>query len=253
FYLAKGGFKPLVLERRDVVGGAAVTEEFHPGFRVSALAHTLGPLRGDVAGDMRIESFDCKILYPDPRVLAPAPDGRAVLFYDHHGKTAGGMAHLSAKDAQRYPEFAEALGEIADVFAQLCSIVPPAIDQPSPEDFWNLLMTGRSIRGLGKKRIFDLLRWGPMAVADFVSEFFETELIRATIAARGIFGAALGPWSAGSTAVLLLRAAADPHPVGNAAFPRGGMGLFAHALAESARQAGAEIRTNAEVAHIRLK
>src|SRR5262249_3534205 len=117
----------------------------------------------------------------------------------------------------------------------------------------NLLVTGRAVRGLGKKRIFDLLRWGPMAVADFVSEFFETELIRAAIAARGIFGAALGPWSPGSTAVLLLRAAADPHPVGSAAFPRGGMGLFAHALAESARQAGAEIRTNSEVQQIKLK
>jgi len=92
-----------------------------------------------------------------------------------------------------------------------------------------------------------------MAVADFVAEFFETELLRAVIAARGIFGTALGPWSAGSTAVLLLRAAADTHPVGSAAFPRGGLGSFTRALAESAKQAGAEIRTDAEVQHIRLK
>jgi phytoene dehydrogenase-like protein len=92
-----------------------------------------------------------------------------------------------------------------------------------------------------------------MAAADFVSEFFETELIRATIAARGIFGTALGPWSAGSTAVLLLRAAADAHPVGTAAFPRGGMGALTSALAEAARKAGAEIRTNAEVRQVRVK
>src|SRR4029077_2240436 len=118
---------------------------------------------------------------------------------------------------------------------------------------WNLFKTGRGVRGLGKKRIFDLLRWGPMAVADYVSEFFETELIRATIAARGIFGTALGPWSAGSTAVLLLRAAADAHPAGSASFPHGGLGSFTRALAESARQAGAEIRTDAEVRHIRVK
>jgi len=253
FYLARGGFKPIVFERREVVGGAAVTEEFHSGFRVSTLAHTLGPLRADVARDLRIEAFDCEILRPDPRVFAPTPDGKAILFYNDHAKTAGGMARISAKDAGKYPPFAATLAEIAQVFAQLSDIVPPAIDKPSPEDFWNLLMTGRAVRSLGKKRIFDLLRWGPMAVADFVSEFFETELIRAAIAARGIFGSAMGPWSAGSTAVLLLRAAADPHPVGTAAFPRGGMGLFAHALAESTRQAGAEIRTNAEVAHIKLK
>ena len=109
------------------------------------------------------------------------------------------------------------------------------------------------MRSLGKHGIFDLLRWSPMAVADFVSEFFETDLLRAVIAARGIFGTALGPWSAGSTAVLLLRAAADSHPVGSAAFPRGGLGSLTHALADAAREAGVEIRTNAEVQHIRAK
>src|SRR5262249_11019231 len=97
---------------------------------------------------------------------------------------------------------------------------------------------------------FDLLRWGPMAVADFVAEFFETDLVGAAIAARGIFGCALGPWSAGSTAVLLLRAAADFHPVGCASFPRGGLGALTDALAQSAREAGAEIRTGAEVSRI---
>jgi phytoene dehydrogenase-like protein len=109
------------------------------------------------------------------------------------------------------------------------------------------------VRGLGKTGIFDLLRWGPMAAADFVAEFFETELVRAVIAARGIFGTALGPWSAGSTAALLMRAAADAHPVGPAAFPRGGLGALSAALADSARKFGAEIRTGVEVRHIRVK
>jgi phytoene dehydrogenase-like protein len=253
FYLAKGGFKPVVLERREMVGGGAVTEEFHPGFRVSSLAHTLGPLRADVAQDLQVEKFDCEILRPDPRVFAPAPDGRAILFYDDVAKTAGGIARISAKDAASYPKFARALEEIAGVFGQLSSITPPAIDKPTPEDLWNLLKTGRGVRKLGKKRIFDLLRWGPMAVADFASEFFETELIRAVIAARGVFGTALGPWSAGSTAVLLLRAAVDANPVGSAAFVRGGLGKFTYALAEAAKSAGAEIRTNAEVQQIRMK
>jgi phytoene dehydrogenase-like protein len=92
-----------------------------------------------------------------------------------------------------------------------------------------------------------------MAVADFVAEFFETDLLRAAVAARGIFGASLGPWSAGSTALLLLRAAADPHPVGNSAYPRGGMGALTAAMAAAAKEAGAEIRTNAEVAQILVK
>ena len=253
FYLAKGGFKPVVLERREMVGGGAITEEFHPGFRASTLAHTLGPLRADVARDLQLDKFDCEILSPDPRVFAPRSDGKALLFYNDVAKTAAAIGNFSAKDASKYAQFARSLEETASFFTQLASITPPAIDKPTPEDLWNLLKTGRSVRSLGKTGIFDLLRWGPMAVADFVAEFFETELLRAVIAARGIFGTALGPWSAGSTAVLLLRAAADAHPVGSAAFPRGGLGAFTCALAESARQVGAEIRTDAEVQHILVK
>jgi phytoene dehydrogenase-like protein len=253
FYLANGGFKPLVLERREMVGGGAITEEFHPGFRASTLAHTLGPLRADIARDLQLDKFDCEILSPDPRVFAPTPDGKALHFYNDVAKTAAAIGNFSAKDASKYAQFARSLEEIAGFFEQITSITPPAIDKPTPEDLWNLLKTGRRVRSLGKTGIFDLLRWGPMAVADFVAEFFETELLRAVIAARGIFGGALGPWSAGSTAVLLLRAASDSHPVGSAAFPRGGLGSFTRALAESAKQAGAEIRTDAEVLHIRIK
>jgi phytoene dehydrogenase-like protein len=253
FYLAKGGFKPLVLERREMVGGGAITEEFHPGFRASTLAHTLGPLRADIALDLQLENFDCEILSPDPRVFAPTPDGKALFFYNDLARTAASIGNFSAKDASKYAQFAASLEATAGFFTQLSSITPPAIDKPTPEDLWNLLKTGRGVRSLGKTGIFDLLRWGPMAVADFSAEFFETELLRAVIGARGIFGTALGPWSAGSTAVLLLRAAADAHPVGSAAFPRGGLGSFTRALAESAKQAGAEIRTDAEVRRILVK
>ncbi len=253
FYLAMGGFKPLVLERREMVGGGAITEEFHPGFRASTLAHTLGPLRADIARDLQLDKFDCEILSPDPRVFAPTPDGKALHFYNDVARTSAAIGSFSAKDAANYAQFAESLAETAGFFTQLTSITPPAIDKPTFEDLWNLLKTGRNVRSLGKTGIFDLLRWGPMAVADFVAEFFETELLRAVLAARGIFGTALGPWSAGSTTVLLLRAAADSHPVGSAAFPRGGLGSFTRALAESAKAAGAEIRTDAEVQHIRIK
>ncbi|HEY4818921.1 MAG TPA: NAD(P)-binding protein, partial [Candidatus Acidoferrum sp.] len=233
FYLAKGGFKPLILERREFVGGGAITEEFHPGFRASTLAHTVGPLRSDIAADMQLERYQCQMVHPNPRLFAPTPDGKALLFYNDHAKTSGGIARFSTKDAAKYTEFAETLETLSPVLNQILSTTPPSIDSPSPEDLWNLLKTGRGIRSLGKKGMFDLVRWGPMAAADFVAEFFDTELLRAVIAARGIFGTALGPWSAGSTAVLLLRAAADPHPVGSASFPHGGLGSFARALAES--------------------
>ena len=253
FYLAKGGFKPILLERRGMVGGGAVTEEFHPGFYASTLSHSLGPLREDIARDMHLERFRLEIFRPDPRVFAPAPDERGLLFYSDAAKTGGSLSHFSAKDGAKYAEFAEMLEQFAGVFNQVASMTPPGIDHPSPEDFLNLLRTALNVRSLGKRGIFDLLRWGPMAVADFVAEFFETELLRAVIAARGIFGEALGPWSAGSTAVLLLRAAADPNPVGSATFPRGGLGEFTRALSEAAQKAGAEIRTQAEVVKIETK
>src|SRR3989442_5434532 len=87
FYLAKGGYKPLVLERREIVGGAAVTEEFHPGVRASTLAHTVGPLRLDVARDKRGGEICCELIYSGPRGFSPAPDGRAALLFEKHLKT----------------------------------------------------------------------------------------------------------------------------------------------------------------------
>src|SRR5262249_41954906 len=104
-----------------------------------------------------------------------------------------------------------------------------------------------------KKDMYRLLRWGPMAVADLVAEFFETELLRVVVAARGIFGTALGPWSAGSSLVLLIRAAGDSHPAGSAVFAVGGIGAITQATAAAAKEAGTEIRTDIEVKEVRVK
>ena len=100
------------------------------------------------------------------------------------------------------------------VIGKALTLAPPDIDNPSRGDLWGMLKTGRAVRNLGKQDMYRLLRWGPMAVADLVAEYFETELLRATIAARGIFGTFLGPWSAGSSLVLLIRAAGDEHAAG---------------------------------------
>ena len=116
-----------------------------------------------------------------------------------------------------------------------------------------MLKTGRALRNLGKRDMYRVLRWGPMAVADLVAEYFETELLRAVIAARGIFGTFLGPWSAGSSLQLLIRAAGDSHPAGSAFFAAGGMGSLTQAMASAAKAAGVEIRTGAEVIEIRVK
>src|SRR5260370_1338481 len=164
FYLAKGGFKPLVLERREMVGGGAITEEFYPGFKASTLAHTLGPLRTEIARDMQIEKFACEILYPGPRVFAPTPDGHALLFWNDNAKTARGIAGISAKDSGKYIEFADALDHLTGVLDHLVSITPPPIDKPTPADLWNLLTAARNVRMLRRKGTFALLREAPMAV-----------------------------------------------------------------------------------------
>jgi phytoene dehydrogenase-like protein len=257
FYLAKAGFKPLVLERRAQVGGAAITEEFHPGFRCSTLTHNTGPLRADIVRDMQLEQHGLKLTIPEVNTVSLLLDGRALVLYSDARKSAQEIAQWSQKDAASYADFGTALGKIGKVIGEALALTPPNIDNPSNGDLWGMLKTGRSIRNLGKKDLYRVLRWGPMAAADLVAEFFDTEPLRATVAARGIFGTFLGPWSAGSALVLMLRAAADsspnPSPAGSVQYAAGGVGAITLAMAAAAKQAGAEIRTGADIAEIRVQ
>ena len=253
FYLAKAGFKPLVIERREQVGGAAVTDEFHPGFRCSTLAHTAGPIRPEIIRDLQLEKHGLRLITPLVGVTALSPDGRALSLYQEVNQSGQEIAAFSQKDAAKYSAFQESLAKMGKVIAEALATTPPDIDHPSGGDLWSMLKTGRAIRNLGKKDMFRLLRWGPMAVADLAAEYFETELLRAVVAARGIFGTFLGPWSAGSSLVLLIRAAGDPHPAGSAHLAAGGMGALTQAMASAAKAAGAEIRSGVEVIEIRVK
>ena len=253
FYLAKKGHKPLLLERRDAVGGSAVTEEFFPGFKLSTVAHASGPLLSEIASDMQLSRHGLEMIEPAARLFAPAPDGSSITFFNDHRATQQQIEAFSKKDAAQYPELVKALETFGGIARQLLFLTPPVIEKPSKEDAWKFLKVGHKVRRLGKREMMRLIRWGPMAAADFVSEFFETDLLRGAVAARGIFGAALGPWSAGSTLLMLLRAASDPHPAGSSAIPKGGMGALTAAMAAAAKSAGAEIRTGAEVAEILVK
>src|SRR5215831_527392 len=164
FYLAKGGRKPLVLERRAAVGGAAV------------LAHTLGPIRASIARDMGLERRGVRFVRPDPRVAALSADGRALILSTDPAKTADAIRPFSAKDAARYPEFCAAFARVGAFLEPLVEMTPPSIDEPNAGELWQLLKTGRRFRALGKRDAFALLRWGPMAVADLVAEWFESDL-----------------------------------------------------------------------------
>ena len=253
FYLAKAGCKPLVLERRPQVGGAAITEEFYPGFHASVLAHSAGPLRPDVVRDMQLEQHGLRWITPAVTLTALSPDASPLILYRDLERAAAEISRFSPSDGKQYREFYLALEKTSRTISKTLSLTPPAIERPTRADIFGLLDIGRSLRGLGRKSIYNLLRWAPMAVADLVGEFFQTETLRAAIAARGIMGTALGPWSAGTGLVLLLRAAADANPAGSQGFASAGIGSLTRAMAAAAKKAGAEIRTEADVTEIRIR
>jgi len=249
-YLARAGLKTVVLERREDVGGGAATEEIHPGFRCSTLAHTAGPLFPDIVKDLKLAHHGLEAINPEVRVLALDRNGRSLAIYNDAARTATDLEKISPQDANSYPEFAASFARIGHVLSPLLRMTPPSIDKPAPGELLNLGRLGLSFRGLGKKDAYRLLRWGPMAVADLVAEWFETELLRATVGARGIFGAFAGPWSAGTSTGLLWQAAMDGHAVGPASFVKGGMGAVGAALARAATDAGVEIKTEADVERV---
>jgi phytoene dehydrogenase-like protein len=237
-----------VLERSEVVGGCAVTEQFAPGFHAPA-ANAIGPIRPSVIRDMGLR---VEFIKPDPRLVALGADGHALAFGDVP-RTVEAIRAFSSKDADKYPEFCATLQRLGSFLSGLLELTPPSIDAPAAGEMWDLLKVGKRFRGLGRTDGFRLLRWGPMAAADLVAEWFETDLLQAAIAARGVFGTAQGPWSAGSGAALLLNAAADPAPGGSSVMVKGGPGALTAAMADAARSAGVTIRTGAAVARVMVR
>lgn len=248
-YLAKAGKKTLVLERQDRVGGGAITGEIAPGFRAPLLAHAAGPLMREVADDLQLASHGLEFLPTNVDVLALGNGTPLVIWHDE-ARTAADLRAVSPRDAEAWPAFVKSRRALGGVIGSLFAATPPAVDDPGGRDLWTLLRTLRAFRRLGKADAYRLLRWGPMAVADLVGECFETELLRAAIAAEGIFGTHFGPWSAGSAMVLLLRAANERLGVSDGRFPRGGAGAISTALAGAAQTAGVEIRTATAVSHV---
>src|SRR5437763_10096285 len=252
YYLAKAGLKPLVLERRNIVGGASVTEEFHPGFRCSTLATSAGPLLPQIINDLHLQKYDVEFIKPSVQVCA-LNHGSSICIYDDAKRTASELTKLSSKDANSYSDFLATFERIGRALRPLLTMTPPDINAPTKSELWNLGKLGWKIRGLGNKDEYRLLRYGPLAVADLAAEWFENETLRAVVAARGIFGAFAGPWSAGTSAPLLLQSAMSGSAIAPAIFVRGGMGALAQALTDAATDAGAEIRTSVEGKRIEVK
>jgi phytoene dehydrogenase-like protein len=251
-YLARAGMRTLVLERRDVVGGAAITTELAPGVRVPTLAHTVGRLRPAIWRDLDLKSHGLRLVSPHVAVFAPSPDGTAVTLWDDITRTADGLRDRSAHDADRYAEFHRLVRSLGRFLAELGAVTPPDIESPGIGDALRGLSLGRQFRGLGRSDGRTILRVLPMAVADFVAEAFDTDALRAALAWRGVQYTAMGPWSASTAAVMLADSAGtDGGAAGSTVFAEGGPGLLSEALAAAARVAGAEIRTGSEVVAIR--
>ncbi|MBA2720246.1 MAG: NAD(P)/FAD-dependent oxidoreductase [Chloroflexi bacterium] len=249
-YLARAGRRTLVLERRDHVGGAAETADLG-GVRVPRLADTVGRIRPSVVKDLGLRAHGLKLVAPGVRVFAPQPDGRAITLWSDTARTAAGLRDWSGDDAAAYPEFDRLVRSLGKLLAELAARTPPDIRAPGIADALTGLKLGRTFRGLGKHDARTILRVLPMAVADFVAEAFETDALRAAIAWRGVRHSFLGPWSAGSTAILLGDSAGnDGGAAGQTVFAIGGPGALSDALAAAARAAGAEIRCSAEVVSI---
>ncbi|MBE7474869.1 MAG: amine oxidase [Anaerolineae bacterium] len=249
-YLAKAGRKVLVLERRAIVGGAAVTEELIPGFKFSSCADGLGGLSPAIVRDLNLQRHGLEYLSADPAIFAPQPDGRALTIWRDVNRATQEIENFSKKDAARYPDFINLIGKVSSLVGALMTVTPPHMPRPAAADIPELLKLLGPARQLSKKDIHDTLRILPMSVADLLDEWFESDAVRGLIAARGISGITWGPRAAGTAYTLLYSCAGDGQPFGSGGIVKGGMGGLTQAIAGAARHYGAEIRTGVEVAEI---
>jgi phytoene dehydrogenase-like protein len=202
---------------------------------------------------MQLDKQGLQITRPAIRMLALHPSGQPVRIYEDAQRTASELVRISKHDGDNYLRFQATFERLGNLLAPLMSITPPDAEHLGIHDYVNLTRLGLEFRRLGKRDAYHLLRYAPMAVADLTREWFETELLRAAIEARGIFCTFAGPWSAGTSIGLMMQAASGGGPVGGSFFCHGGVGGITRALAKSASAAGAQIRTSAAVASIQVK
>jgi len=253
-YLARTGMRTIVLERRDDLGGAALTSEIAPGYRAPTLAHTVGRLRPSVVRDLRLADRTLQFIEPEARAFVPLPDGRGLTLWADAGRTAEEVRLAwGVAEAEGWRQLDRLVGRLARVMGELSTFTPPDFKAVGLADAWAGLRLLRAYRGLGRADRAAFLRLLPMPVADTVEEHLDAEALRAAVAFRGVLYSALGPMSAGTTAALLADSAAGGGAAGRTVYTRGGPGALATALVGAARGFGAEIRSGADVARILVR
>jgi phytoene dehydrogenase-like protein len=249
-YLARAGKKVAVLERRHIIGGAAVTEEIADGFRASTYSYLMSILHPRIINDFELRNRGLEVL-PCSDLVSPLGGDDYILFSDNIAKTQESFSRFSKKDAQIYPAFDAYLNEAADIVRKLLWETP--VD-PSKRN-WKTFRNGASLlwrhRKIGKKmyRIVDMLT---MSAYDFLSEWFEDDRIMALIAYYASIGTFAGPKSPGSAYVIMHHVMGEHKGAGGWGFIKGGMGKITESLAHYGREHGVDIITNAEIAEIRV-
>src|SRR6188472_1374749 len=252
-YLARAGRKVLVLERRHLVGGAAVTEEIHPGFKYSVCSYVVSLLRPEIIRELDLPRHGLEIL-PLDGTFTPMPDGDYLWRVNDHAKTRREIARHSRVDAEAYDEYGKAMVEMGRFVKPILTMTPPDPTSFEPRGLKDLLFLGRRFQSLPEGDKYNQIQLMTMSAVDFLDQWFETDVLKATMSASGVIGTFLGVRSPGTAYVLL------HHYMGeiDGAFrswglSRGGTGAISEAIASAAREAGVEIRTKTTVSRIIVK
>lgn len=249
-YLARAGRRTLVLERRPLLGGAAVTEQIFPGFKFSVFSYVVSLLRPEIIRDLELPKHGLQIL-PLESTVTPLDNGDYLGSWADPDEARRELERHSPRDAEAAKLFGRLMHHMAMAVKPILSMVPPDPASLAPSDLRSMLRLGRHMRGLGAERFHALHKLMTMSSADYLDEWYEFDPLKATKSASGIIGTFLGPRSPGSAYVLLHHYMGEIDGAFRAwGFQRGGTGAISEAIASAARAQGAEIRTDAAVAHV---
>ena len=249
-YLARAGRKVLVLERRHVLGGAAVTEEVFPGFRFSVASYVVSLLRPEIIRELDLPRHGLEIL-PLDGTFTPLENGDYLWRVNDHAKTRREIARHSKVDAEAYEEYGKAMVEMGRFVKPILEMTPADPTSRDLKGLLDLLRIGRRFQKLPPADQYNQVQLMTMSAIDFLDQWFETDALKATMAASGIIGTFLGVRSPGTAYVLLHHYMGEIDGAFRSwGFARGGTGAISNAIADAAREAGAEIRTEAPVASI---
>src|SRR5256712_4629141 len=253
-YLARAGKRVLVLERRHVLGGAAVTEEIFPGFKFSVCSYVVSLLRPEIIRELDLPRHGLEIL-PLDGTFTPAIEGDKYLWrVNDHAKTMREIRRHSRADADAYEEIGKAMVQMCRFVKPILSMTPPDPTTLNPRDLMKLLFLGRRFQALSSEDKYNQVQLMTMSAIDFLDQWFETDILKATMSASGIIGTFLGVRSPGTAYVLLHHSMWEIDGAFRAwGFARGGTGAISNAIADAAREAGVEIRTKAGIQKILIK